>query len=101
VFSTAAETLHTIAADPKYLGAEIGFIAILHTWGQNLLHHPHLHCVVRGGGPSPDGARWVEYRPGFFLRLFLKQLQQAFDKGGLKSASKFGHSRSQSPKFRC
>jgi len=94
LFRAAAETLRTIAADPKHLGAEIGFIAILHTWGQNLLHHPHLHCVVPGGGPSPDGKRWVACRPGFFLpvrvlsrlfrRLFLQQLQQAFDNDELQ-----------------
>ena len=94
LFRAAAETLRTIAADPKHLGADIGFIAILHTWGQNLLHHPHLHCVVPGGGPSPDGTRWVECRPGFFLpvrvlsrlfrRLFLQQLQQAFDNDELQ-----------------
>ncbi len=89
LFHATAETLRTIAADPKHLGAEIGFIAILHTWGQNLLHHPHLHCVVPGGGVSPDGERWISCRPGFFLpvrvlsrlfrRLFLAQLQRAFD----------------------
>ena len=56
LFRATAETLRTIAADPKHLGAEIGFIAILHTWGQNLLHHPHVHCVVPGGGLSPDGS---------------------------------------------
>jgi hypothetical protein len=88
LFRATAETLRTIAADPKHLGAELGFIAILHTWGQNLLHHPHLHCVVPGGGLSPDGQRWVACRPGFFLpvrvlsrlfrRLFLTMLQQAF-----------------------
>jgi Putative transposase len=55
LFRTTAQTLLTMAADPKHLGAEIGFFAVLHTWGQNLLHHPHLHCVVTGGGPSPDG----------------------------------------------
>jgi hypothetical protein len=89
LFRATAETLRTIAADPKHLGAEIGFIAILHTWGQNLMHHPHLHCVVPGGGISPDGEHWVACRPGFFLpvrvlsrlfrRLFLQELQQAFD----------------------
>ena len=89
LFHATSETLRTIAGDPKHLGAEIGFIAILHTWGQNLMHHPHLHCVVPGGGISPDGKRWVACRPGFFLpvrvlsrlfrRLFLEQLQQAFD----------------------
>ena len=59
LFRAAAETLQQIAADPKHLGAEIGFLAILHTWGQNLEHHPHVHCVVPGGGLSPDGSRWV------------------------------------------
>ena len=91
LFHATAETLRTIAADPKHLGADIGFIAILHTWGQNLLHHPHLHCVVPGGGISADGERWIACRPGFFLpvrvlsrlfrRLFLTQLQAAFDAG--------------------
>jgi hypothetical protein len=94
LFHATAETLRTIAADPKHLGAEIGFIAILHTWGQNLLHHPHLHCVVPGGGLSADGERWISCRPGFFLpvrvlsrlfrRLFLAQLQGAFDAGRLR-----------------
>ena len=88
LFRATAETLRTIAAQPRFLGAEIGFIAILHTWGQNLQHHPHLHCVVPGGGLSPDGQRWVSCRPGFFLpvrvlsrlfrRLFLELLRQAF-----------------------
>ena len=93
LFHATAETLRTIAADPKHLGAEIGFIGVLHTWGQNLLHHPHLHCVVPGGGLSADGERWIYCRPGFFLpvrvlsrlfrRLFLEQLQRAFDAGHL------------------
>jgi hypothetical protein len=94
LFQATAATLRMIAADPKHLGAEIGFIAILHTWGQNLLHHPHLHCVVPGGGLSADGERWIACRPGFFLpvrvlsrlfrRLFLAQLQCAFDAGYLR-----------------
>jgi hypothetical protein len=94
LFRATAETLRLIAADPKHLGAQIGFIAILHTWGQNLLHHPHLHCVVPGGGLAPDGQRWVACRPGFFLpvrvlsrlfrRLFLALLREAFDAGTLK-----------------
>ena len=67
LFQAASQTLRTIAADRKHLGAEIGFIAILHTWGQNLLHHPHLHCVVPGGGIGNDGQRWIACRPGFFL----------------------------------
>src|SRR3982751_1841215 len=67
LFSAAAETLRIIAADPKHLGAEIGLVAVLHTWGQNLHHHPHVHCVVPGGGPSADQTRWIGCRPGFFL----------------------------------
>src|SRR5713101_4712490 len=94
LFRAAAEALCTIAADPKHLGAEIGFFAVLHTWGQNLLHHPHLHGVVAGGGLSPDGTRWISCRPGFFLpvrvlarlfrRLYLKYLEKAFDAGRLQ-----------------
>ncbi len=56
-----------IAADPRHLGAEIGLVAVLHTWGQNLHDHPHVHCVVPGGGPSADRSRWIGCRPGFFL----------------------------------
>jgi hypothetical protein len=93
LFRAAAETLRTIAADPKHMGAEIGLIAVLHTWGQNLHHHPHVHCLVPGGGPSPDGARWIGCRPGFFLpvrvlsrlfrRLFLEEMAAAFQVGSL------------------
>ena len=67
LFRATAETLSTIAADPQHLGAEIGFFAVLHSWGQNLLFHPHLHCVVPGGGIAPDGSRWMPCRPRFFL----------------------------------
>src|SRR5438132_12614088 len=94
MFRAAAETLLTIAADPKHLGAEIGFFAVLHTWGQNLLHHPHLHCVVTGGGLSANGCQWISCRAGFFLpvgvlsrlfrRLFLENLLKAFDAGKLQ-----------------
>jgi hypothetical protein len=94
LFRATAQTLNTIARDPKHLGAEIGFFAVLHTWGQNLLHHPHLHCVVPGGGLSADGERWVSCLPGFFLpvkvlsrlfrRLFLERLKTAFRKGRLR-----------------
>ncbi|MBI3693396.1 MAG: IS91 family transposase [Acidobacteria bacterium] len=94
LFRAAAETLLTIARDPKHLGAEIGFFAVLHTWGQNLLHHPHLHCVVTGGGLSPDGRRWIRCRAGFFLpvrvlrrlfrRLLLQYLQEAYEAGQLQ-----------------
>jgi len=88
LFHAAAETLRVIAADPEHLGAELGFFAVLHTWGQTLLHHPHLHCVVAGGGLSRDGSRWTACRPNFFLpvcvlarlfrRLFLASLEKAF-----------------------
>ncbi len=98
LFRATAETLRTIAADPQHLGAEIGFFAVLHTWGQTLVHHPHLHCVVPGGGLSPDGTRWVACRPGFFLpvrvlsrlfrRLFLQHLQAAYDAGTLHLAGR-------------
>jgi hypothetical protein len=94
LFRATAQTLKTIAADPKHLGAEIGFFAVLHTWGQNLQLHPHLHCVVPGGGLSPDGQRWIACKPDFFLpvrvlsrlfrRLFLELLEKAFDAGKLQ-----------------
>ena len=87
LFKAAAETLITIAADPKHLGARIALTAVLHTWGSALTHHPHVHVVVPGGGISPDGQRWIACRPGFFLpvrvlsrlfrRLFLEKLVAA------------------------
>ena len=93
LFRAAAETLITIAADPRHLGARVGITAVLHTWGQTLTHHPHVHCIVPGGGPSLDGARWIASRPGFFLpvrvlsrlfrRLFLRDLKNAFEAGRL------------------
>ncbi len=93
LFRCAAETLATIAADPKHLGAQLDVTAVLHTWGQTLQHHPHVHCVVSGGGPSLDGTHWVACRPGFFLpvcvlsrlfrSLFLQGLQAAFAAGQL------------------
>jgi hypothetical protein len=92
LFRTVAQTLLTIAADPQHLGAVIGFFAVLHTWGQNLLLHPHLHCVVPGGGLSPQGT-WKACRATFFLpvkvlsrlfrRLFLEALEQAHASGQL------------------
>jgi hypothetical protein len=94
LFKAAARTFTTIAADPKHLGAEIGLTAVLHTWGQNLDHHPHVHCIVPGGGIAPDGERWISCRPGFFLpvrvlsrlfrRLFLDGLIALFDAGQLQ-----------------
>ena len=90
LFRAAAETLLEIAADPQHLGAKIGFLAVLHTWGQTLRHHPHLHCVVPGGGLSPDHRRWIRCGHKFFLPVkvlavvfrgkFLDALERAFHK---------------------
>jgi len=94
LFKAAAETLLTIGADPKHLGARLGLTAVLHTWGSALTHHPHLHCIVPGAGLSLDGQRWVACRPTFFLpvrvlsrlfrRLFLEQLTAAHQTGQLQ-----------------
>jgi len=93
LFKAAAETLLTIAADPKHLGARIGLTSVLHTWGSALTHHPHVHCIVPGGGLSAGGERWIACRKGFFLpvrvlsrlfrRLFLDKLGQAHAAGRL------------------
>jgi hypothetical protein len=93
LFKAASETLITIAADPKHLGARIGMTAVLHSWGSALTHHPHVHIIVPGGGISSDGTRWVACRPGFFLpvrvlsrlfrRLFLEKLIIAHKAGRL------------------
>ena len=92
-FRAVAETLLTIARDPRHLGAQIGGLAVLHTWGQNLQHHPHVHCIVPGGGLSSDGRRWVPCRDHFFLSVrvlsryfrgrFLALLEQARAAGKL------------------
>ena len=94
LFKAAAETLRTIAADPKHLGARIGLTLVLHTWGSAMTHHPHVHGIVPGGGLSPDGKRWVACKPGFFLpvrglsrlfrRLFLGKLSDAYQTGKLQ-----------------
>jgi hypothetical protein len=94
LFKAAAETLQTIAADPKRLGARLGLIAVLHSWGSALTHHPHVHCIVPGGGLSPDGQRWIACRKGFFLpvrvlsrffrRLFLDKLAALHAQGRLR-----------------
>ena len=93
LFSASAETVTTIAADPKRLGARVGMTSVLHTWGSALTHHPHVHMIVPGGGLSPDGARWVPCRPGFFQhvrvlsrlfrRLFLEGLRALHRAGAL------------------
>jgi hypothetical protein len=101
LFRAASETLRKIAADPKHLGAEIGFLGVLHTWGQNLQHHPHVHFLVPGGGIAPDGTSWVACRPSFFLPvrvlsrmfrgLFLHYLERAFAAGDLNFFSAYLH----------
>ncbi|WP_208507541.1 IS91 family transposase [Variovorax paradoxus] len=99
LFDAAAETLLTIAADPKHLGASIGATLVLHTWGSALTHHPHVHGIVPGGGLSPDGERWVACKPGFFLsvrvlsrlfrRRFLEALGQLHRAGRLRFFGEF------------
>jgi len=94
LFKASAETTLTIAADRKHLGARIGFMSVLHTWGSALTHHPHVHMVVPGGGLSPDGSSWIACRPRYFLtvevlsalfrRLFLQMLIAAHDAGRLQ-----------------
>ena len=91
LFHAVSHTLLEVAANPKRLGARIGFIGILHTWGQSLSLHPHVHCVVPGGGLSPDRHRWIACRPGFFLPIrilsrvfcgkFIGGLRKAFEAG--------------------
>jgi hypothetical protein len=93
LFKAAAAALLSLAADPKHLGARIGFTAVLHTWGSALTHHPHVHVIVPGGGMAPDGSRWIACRPGFLLpvrvlsrlfrRLFLDGLSRAHAAGRL------------------
>ena len=101
LFKASAETLITIAADPKHLGARVGVTSVLHTWGSALTHHPHVHMIVPGGGISLDGTRWVACRPGFFLpvrvlsrlfrRLFLEKLLAAHAAGRLNSSAIMRH----------
>jgi hypothetical protein len=92
LFKAAAETLTTIAADPKHLGARIGLTAVLHTWGSALTHHPHVHIIVPGGGLSPDGSRWIACKRGFFLsvRVLSRLFRRLFLEGlaALKAAGR-------------
>ena len=91
LFRAASETLMELAADPRRLGAQLGVTAVLHTWGQNLLFHPHLHCVVTGGGLSPDGQRWVAGREDYFLPVrVLGHLFRGKFLAGLKAAYQAG-----------
>jgi hypothetical protein len=96
LFRAAAATLLQVAANPKRLGAAIGGLMVLHTWGQRLQHHPHVHCVVPAGGLSPDGARWIHARPTFFLPVkVLRQIFRGKLVAGLREA--FQHGRLQFP----
>ncbi|MEJ2206604.1 MAG: IS91 family transposase [Gemmatimonadota bacterium] len=100
-----AETLQQIAQNPRHLGARLGFFAILHTWGQTLVHHPHVHCVIPGGGLSDDGCTWKSCRPGFFLPVrvlsrlfrgkFVAGLKDAFRQGKLELQGRLARYRSQ------
>ena len=101
LFKASAETMLKIAADPKHLGAKIGFIAVLHTWGSAMTHHPHVHMIVPGGGLSPDGSRWIACRRGFLLpvlvlsklfrRLMLEKLAAAHKAGKLRFFGEHAH----------
>src|SRR5882757_1968723 len=101
LFKAAADAMMALAANPRRLGAKIGGLAVLHTWGQALTHHPHVHCVVPGGGLSLNGSRWISGRGNFFLavkplsrlfrRLFLERLQAAFDAKGLRFFSNLAY----------
>ncbi|MEX2375530.1 MAG: transposase zinc-binding domain-containing protein [Dehalococcoidia bacterium] len=87
LFQAASSTLLDVAAHPRFLGARIGFFAVLHTWGQTLVHHPHLHCVVPAGGLAPDGRSWVACSPGFFLPVrVLSRIFRARYLDGLRDA---------------
>ncbi len=83
LFRESAETLATIAADPRHLGVRIGMTSVLHSWGSALTHHPHVHIIVPGGGLSPDGTRWIACRPGFFLpvRVLSRLFRRLFIEG--------------------
>ena len=101
LFKAASETMLTIAADPKHLGARIGITAVLHTWGSAMTHHPHVHMIVPGGGIAPDGSRWISSRPAFLLpvrvlgalfrRLFLTRLVALHDAGRLAFFGTMAH----------
>jgi hypothetical protein len=94
LFRAAAEAMRDVAADPRHMGAEIGALAVLHSWGQTMTYHPHLHCIVPAGGLSPDQTRWVACRPGFLLpvrvlsrrfrEVFMARLRAAFAAGELR-----------------
>ncbi|MDP1990564.1 MAG: IS91 family transposase [Syntrophales bacterium] len=101
LFRSVSETIEKLANDPKHLGATVGVTGILHTWGQNLMDHPHIHCIVTGGGLSPDGSHWVSCRKGFFIhvrvlsalfsRKFLDLFEKSFESGDLVFLGSIGH----------
>ncbi len=101
LFRATADSLKEVAADPRYLGAHIGFVAVLHTWGQTLQHHPHVHCVIPGGGLAPDGSRWIPRPETFLLPVhvlsaayrdkFLDYLKAAFRAGQLRFSGRLAH----------
>ena len=94
LFKASAETVATIAADPKRLGAKVGMTSVLHTWGSALTHHPHIHMIVPGGGVSPDGTRWIGCKPGFFLHVrVLSRLFRRLFVEGLMALHRAGHLR--------
>lgn len=107
LFRTTAETLQQIAQNPRHLGARLGFFAILHTWGQTLVHHPHVHCVIPAGGLSDDGRTWKSCRPGFFLPVrvlsrlfrgkFVAELKDAFREGRLEVHGRLARYRNPAP----
>ena len=106
LFAASAQTLQQIAADPKHLGAKIGLLSMLHSWGQNLQHHPHVHCLVPGGGLSADEAQWISCTKNFFLPVrvlsrvfrgkFLQQLKRAYETGQLSFDGTLAHLRTKS-----
>jgi hypothetical protein len=101
LFRASSETLKELTGDPKHLGAQIGFIALLHTWSQTLMDHPHLHCIVTAGGLSPDGKRWIPCNEDFFLPVkvvsrlfrgkFLAYLKKAYEKNRISFPGKIAH----------
>ena len=107
LFKAASETIKELPKDPKYLGAEVGFIAILHTWSQTLMDHPHLHCIVTGGGLSPDGKKWIPCKKDFFIPIqvlsrlfrgkFLAYLKEAREKGKLVFPGNVAHLKEDQP----
>ena len=101
LFKAVSESIKELTEDPKYLGAEVGFIAILHTWSQTLIDHPHVHCIVKGGGLSLDGKQWIPCKGEFFLPVkvlsrlfrgkFLAYLKEAYEKGRLVFPGEIAH----------